>query len=372
MPPKKGLLTPKNRINTRPLKIAINSTATGRVSKRPRMSGSKVQNNMDSDFIDDLDQELSVSLIRSLFQNNAREISEKIDNRFDALVSSLSAQDVKIKSLESEVISLKDTVLKVSAENESLWCEINKLNLVFKGISDVDNETSDQLLKTVSDLLKLMGLSFGFDTAVRIGKFSPSFPRLVKVRFLCVSDREAVYSSRFSAPKPIYINADFPVTMRRDHAIMRQKKKDLISEGYQPKQIRFDWNRKLIRTEDCAFKVADGALVDSSERLLSQPHPRPLSNNSDANPGGSGAHRIGHLTQAGGSNISSNKSQGISNNYRSNGYRGRGNGSLNWSGDRRIQSSGFANVQTLSSSSSQHIPQSNQASGNHHPNLYPR
>ena len=43
---------------------------------------------------------------------------------------------------------------------------------------------------------------------------------------------------------------------------MRQKKKQLVAEGYGAKQIRMEWNKKSIRTNDTVFKIKNGSIVD--------------------------------------------------------------------------------------------------------------
>lgn len=41
---------------------------------------------------------------------------------------------------------------------------------------------------------------------------------------------------------------------------MRKKKKELISEGYSTKQIKMEWSKKVVRTNDMVFKIKDGAI----------------------------------------------------------------------------------------------------------------
>jgi hypothetical protein len=76
--------------------------------------------------------------------------------------------------------------------------------------------------------------------------------------------RNEVYAKRFNINKPIYINEDLPFTVRRDHGVMRQKKKQLMGEGYTPKEIKMDWGRKTVKTADDFFVVKEGKICDSS------------------------------------------------------------------------------------------------------------
>ncbi|OXA50401.1 hypothetical protein Fcan01_15225 [Folsomia candida] len=162
-------------------------------------------------------------------------------------------------TIKSEVLKLNNTVVRVTNENEQLWREVNKLNLVISGVPDSEYESREDLgVKIDTIIVKIVGESRKFDTITRVGKFLKNSARLIKVRFLSISDRDEVYDNRYNAERPTYINEDIPPTMRRDHAIMRQKKKQFIKDGFGLQQIKMDWNRRIIRAGEETYKVVDG------------------------------------------------------------------------------------------------------------------
>ncbi|OXA38453.1 hypothetical protein Fcan01_26847 [Folsomia candida] len=212
------------------------------------------------------DSALSVEVIKKLLKENATEINTEINtnlnNKFSKLNELIIAHEKNVVKLQSEVSYLRNTVDKISSENDYLWSEINKLNLVINGVSESENETNDQLRDKISELLKqLMGKDCNFDTVHRLGKIINGKQRMVKIRFFSLYLRDEVFKNRFNNKHPIYINEDLPSGIRRDHAVMRKKRKILIAEGHVAKQIRMDWKKKTVHTADSVFKVKDGAII---------------------------------------------------------------------------------------------------------------
>lgn len=147
----------------------------------------------------------------------------------------------------------------MTTENELLWCQLSKINLVFGGIPDSDKETNNDLCAKISNVIKYVtGSDIQFDTAYRVGKPTHTGQRPVKVRFLSMYDRNLIYESRFKASRPTFINEDLPFSMRRDHGLMRQRRKALIDSGFAAKQIKMDWNKKMVSTKDVRFVIKDG------------------------------------------------------------------------------------------------------------------
>lgn len=253
MPPRKPPSTP-----TLPTKRPLKSVLSGKISKKPRRGPNCVT---EEELPNSMDPKL-LAAIKVLLADNTLVVTTKMDQCFDKLSERLVAQDTKIQNLQSEVDSLKNTVEIVSSENNLLWVEVNKLNLVFQGITDNENESDEELNITISNLLReLTGENCPFDTAKRQGKFNAT-NRIVKVRFLSIQQRDEVFSKRFITKYPVFINEDLPAAVRRDHAKMRQQKKALIADGYSAKMVRVDWKRKIIRTPDMVFKFKDGLIAD--------------------------------------------------------------------------------------------------------------
>jgi hypothetical protein len=198
----------------------------------------------------------SLNQISQLLDSKLSENAKTLHARFDNLDKSISLQNVKIGELETEVDTLKTTVTKMTQENELLWRELCKVNLVFCGIPERQNETNDELFDKVAKVIHVaVGRNINFDTAHRIGKSINHFARPIKVRFISLFERNEIYASRFNVKRPTFINEDLPHSLRKDYSEMRKKRTELIANGYDFKQIRMDWNRKVIRTGDAVFYV---------------------------------------------------------------------------------------------------------------------
>lgn len=186
---------------------------------------------------------LSAELLKTLLDKNKLEIAEKIDQRFDKLSETLFAQDKKNNFLQSEVVELRQTITQMSSDNEKLWCEVNKLKIVIVGLNDAENESDVQLNDKINLLFKeIVGEDVDFDYFTKIGKFQSSHSRIVNVRFNSYSSRAKVFENRLKTKPPIFLNDNFPASLRKDHAVIRAKKKSLLSNGYNFQQIKIDWN----------------------------------------------------------------------------------------------------------------------------------
>jgi archaellum component FlaC len=253
---KRQLELPK--INTPGIKTSIKKTR--QASKKLKLSNNSnfdVTNNMDSAN----PGSLTLNQIAQLLDTKLN----PLHTRFDNLDKSLELQNERIKELESEVQTLKSTVQKVSNENELLWRELYKVNLVFCGVPERPNESSEELSNKVSKVIHdTVGKNFHFDTAHRIGKSVNQYPRPIKVRFMSIFERNEVYTKRFNVSRPTFINEDLPLTTRKTHSEMRKKRKELLENGYPFKQITMDWVHGAIRTGDSVFYVNQPSTQQSS------------------------------------------------------------------------------------------------------------
>jgi archaellum component FlaC len=214
------------------------------------------------------DAPLTAALLKSLLNINTQSITDridKLDNNFQNVETLFRVQEERIVELKEEVAGLQNTVEKINTENELLWKEIHKMNLVFSGVHDSDKESLDQLYSTISRIIRnVSGGDITFDLGHRVGKFRMGSCRPIKVRFLSMFQRDSVFANRFKSQKPVYINEDLPRGMRRDNGLMRNKKRELVANGYDPKGIKMDWNKKSIQTNDSIFKIKDGEMLDES------------------------------------------------------------------------------------------------------------
>ncbi|OXA64555.1 hypothetical protein Fcan01_02740 [Folsomia candida] len=194
---------------------------------------------------------ITFNILSSLLKESTATLAQQLNQRFDSLDRSITNQNIKINELENEVQIMKSSFSKVSNENEALWRELNKINLVFSGIPEGENETQQDLFFKISKIIQqTTGKNISFDTGYRVGKPLSRSSRPVKIRFRSIAERNEVYSNKLKVLKPIYINEDLPHSTRKEHAIMRQKRSQLIANGQSPNDIRMDWKKRQVITRN--------------------------------------------------------------------------------------------------------------------------
>lgn len=209
----------------------------------------------------DPDGVVTVSLLQQLLSQQSKslieEISKTIHTKVSELTETIAKQDATIQSLEKSNQAIVH-------ENEFLWREVLKPNLVFSGLLDKLNETREETFQIASTILKnTSGQVAPFDTAYRVGNFSDGKCRPIKIRFTSMAVRDEIWRNRFSFKKPIFVNEDLPRMTRRDHAILRGQKKEMISKGVDPSQIKINWNRKTIQHGPNRLRVTNGLIEHS-------------------------------------------------------------------------------------------------------------
>jgi len=136
---------------------------------------------------------------------------------------------------------------------------------------DSADESDDHLYSSVKLFIsELTEDEISFDTAYRLGKFKPNHRRPVRVRFLAMCQRNLIYSNRNKLTPPFYINEDLPFSIRKDHAILRSKKRDAIKSGVPTENISIDWRQRSILINLDKFAIKDGNLVLVSQSQSKQ------------------------------------------------------------------------------------------------------
>ncbi|OXA54130.1 hypothetical protein Fcan01_10251 [Folsomia candida] len=210
---------------------------------------------------------ITIGILTQLLNDNTKILT----SRFDNLDTSVALHKEKLDELESEVKNLKIKVSETTGENERLWCELSKINLIFSGIPERINESQKDLFDQVANVIKATGHTYNFDTAYRIGKPSKNSTRPIKVRFLSLFERNEVYGNRFKVNKPTFINEDLPASLRNDHRILRQKRSQLRNLGYDAKQIHVDWSKRTINSGESSFYLLNGNLIEKHYKTSTTP-----------------------------------------------------------------------------------------------------
>lgn len=226
---------------------------------------------------------VSYDVLKTLLDEQTMTINRSMAEKFDDLTAKVLNQSDKIVELESKVNSLEKDNQSIKKENEQLWKEICRPNLVFMGIKDQLGETREDLKSKVKQIIKItLNKEINFDTAFRVGNYTNDKMRPVKVKFLTVSERDEVADSRRQFKPPVYINDDLPLSVRRDHAILRNQKKQLIAEGADPKAIKIDWDRKRMQFGTKIGNIVNGNIFIKDIRKSNSQHKK---NRSEANSG---------------------------------------------------------------------------------------
>ena len=146
----------------------------------------------------------------------------------------------EISKLQSEMSVLKKA-------NERLNDQLCKLNLIYHGVPDSEHESPEELYDQLNNIVFVKN---PIDTAWRMGKFTkskirPIKVRLVKVRFLSLHSREEEYKNCKNLNPPFHINADLPKSTREAHSVLRKMKHEAIIGG---KRATVNWKNQTIQS----------------------------------------------------------------------------------------------------------------------------
>jgi septation ring formation regulator EzrA len=164
-------------------------------------------------------------------QSSTNSIDEKLEKIKAEMDGKIETHDTEISQLRHDVTTLSETVHKIISENDNVYFELNKLNLIISGLPDSVSETPDQLAQTVKPLLnRFTSKPINIDCAFRLGKFSTKYPRRVKIRLSSLSERNMIWSHREKAPPLLYINEDLSPNVRQKQAQLRQQKREILEK----------------------------------------------------------------------------------------------------------------------------------------------
>jgi len=131
-------------------------------------------------------------------------ILPKLQKKVDKALKKLSDQRLEIDNLKEQVVKLEDEVDTLKSENSRLHHQANQHNLVLSGLDEVRGETTFTLHRRIEELLKTkLKRDFRIDTAFRLGKPEETKPRLVKIRFELMRERNYVWDNRKSMGHPL-------------------------------------------------------------------------------------------------------------------------------------------------------------------------
>jgi chromosome segregation ATPase len=272
-------------------------------SKRPRITSADTSLNSQSENNMDLSDDKQVtqpeeidntSKMLSAIESLKQSLETKIDKSTSSIKTSIENIQVTVTQHQNDIESLKlqinnfaaggdvlsSKVAQLEHSQEVIEREMKKINLIISGVADCSNEFNTSLRGKIETLLQdITSDIIKVDAVARIGSYQGDKSRQVKVRFLTIRDRDNVWNCRTNTNPPIFINEDLPFSIRRDHAVIRKKVKQLKEDNI---QYDIKWGARQIQTEQHLYTIKEGRTTCSATQ-----------NNSSSNFLGSGPSAMG-------------------------------------------------------------------------------
>jgi hypothetical protein len=264
------MVFPKTKSSSQPKVNNLKKTQALTKKRKMQPGPNFDQDSFESDMTDDHTQSTPRDEVLTTDKDDLKALVLALTKKMDAATNDIKEDLREIKSLvsshgqrinvvEERVEHVESAVTKLSQDNEDLRKEINKMNLIIDGIPDPVGEDEDALYGRVKMFIcGIVKDDISFDTAFRLGQYKPNHCRPIKVRFLSMVQRNLVYSLRSNTSPPFYINEDLPYSIRRDHGLLRERKRHEIRKGVIPDQIKIDYKSRSISIAGVSYKVHDG------------------------------------------------------------------------------------------------------------------
>jgi hypothetical protein len=194
---------------------------------------------------------ISLSNIKELIVNSQRDIISTLKEKFESLESKLTLLSSRIQNIEAkmttmgeigkknekEINELKEGLFKVAKElpgellNEVEERNFRRQNLIFSGIPKLDS--GDIVDRKSHDMARVNEISKKLDVIIsenfktmRIGRPGDSKPRLLKVAFSSLEDRNELLRNgktlrNSSSHKKVFINPDLTTLQRSNNKALR-------------------------------------------------------------------------------------------------------------------------------------------------------
>lgn len=210
---------------------------------------------------------LTAELLRTLLKQQQTEnkadisaatksLSDEFKVSSNEIKSALASHNNRIKTLEVNSSLLQQNVIALKEENELLWKQVTKNNLIISGITDLPNESTNSLSKLVVGIIKKhTNLDVEIESIYRLGKFLSGKQRSIKVTFARLTDRNSVWKAKGQFRPPIYINEDLPKSVQKEHSILKHKKRELIQQGYKPEDIQINYNKRFLQFQGLVYYI---------------------------------------------------------------------------------------------------------------------
>jgi len=231
-------------------------------AKRPKKSKTKTINDlMELMITQNSETKEAIAAIKeqvSKIEENTVNINKSISDLRTEFESKVTDHHHRIDNLEMNLDLVSDKLNYQGKANDSLYIEVNKVNLILSGLQETTNETTEQLIEAVKKLFETStGRKISIDHAFRFGS---AIPKKIKVRFLSLNDRNATLSSGKNLPQDVFINEDLPPSIRKAHGMLRSKSRELRS--LHETDVKVDWKNFTVASSTQRFKIINGLLTN--------------------------------------------------------------------------------------------------------------
>lgn len=131
----------------------------------------------------------------------------ELNNNVATISTSLTNLVAENNYLKAHVENLEERLLRIE-------CQQRRENLVFVGITDSENESSENCLQKVKNVLshipEINPDEVRISRCHRLGKYNKDYNRDVICHFNWFGDRQQIYKSRDKLPRGCFVNEDFP------------------------------------------------------------------------------------------------------------------------------------------------------------------
>ncbi|CAL8077000.1 unnamed protein product [Orchesella dallaii] len=164
-------------------------------------------------------------------------------------------QKEKITKLKTEVSELNKVVAELKNQNEKLQNMVNLKNLIISGVAEQRHENHE---KDQAQILSIFKDKLGYEPAIdkvdRLGprKEDQMKPRLLRVMFQLVRDRDFVWRNKKQLGHPYYASADLTPDQRAKISKLRKHAK--LAKA-QDKDVEIVWKTNQLKINGALYNV---------------------------------------------------------------------------------------------------------------------
>jgi len=200
-------------------------------------------------------------------------IDRKLEDIRTEIETKVSNHDGRLADLENRVDQITGSLNSSTKVTDSLYSEVNKINLILSGLDELINETTEVLIDELNKMFhRLTGCNYSVDHAYRIGYQNGTSPRRIKVRFSSLALRNKILLEKSKLPPGIYLNDDLPPAIRKAQGLLRAKKKELLVQN-PGLLITVDWKKLSLKSDSGNYNFIDGQIIrtDHTHQASLQP-----------------------------------------------------------------------------------------------------